>query len=253
MSVLLAALIAAEAVIYFRAAIPRYADLIIAGVFLYLPIMFVLWRKDKFEDVALEHLNLGQSILWFALAVIIILPVFYFVAGLGAIKILKWRFNFSFPPSIFNLALSQLLLVSIPEEWLFRGYLQGRFNQVWSSNWKIFSAPGRSFPFHCGRAFRARPFRAPSSLGSPARLFPGPGLRVAPRKNRLPRRAGPVPPCRQPYIHHLPNQLRTINKRLNCYSFTNDRTIVNDLNAEICSMHPSPLLKAPSFPCAFFQ
>jgi membrane protease YdiL (CAAX protease family) len=45
------------------------------------------------------------------------------------------------PPDFLMLALSQLLVVAIPEELFFRGYLLGRFEERWPSRRRFLGAP----------------------------------------------------------------------------------------------------------------
>jgi membrane protease YdiL (CAAX protease family) len=45
------------------------------------------------------------------------------------------------PPDFLLLALSQLLVVAVPEELFFRGYLMGRFEERWPSRRRVLGAP----------------------------------------------------------------------------------------------------------------
>jgi membrane protease YdiL (CAAX protease family) len=45
------------------------------------------------------------------------------------------------PPDFFLLALSQILVVAVPEEMFFRGYLLGRLEERWTSRRLLFGAP----------------------------------------------------------------------------------------------------------------
>jgi membrane protease YdiL (CAAX protease family) len=44
------------------------------------------------------------------------------------------------PPDFFLLALSQIVVVAVPEELFFRGYLMGRFEERWPSRRRLFGA-----------------------------------------------------------------------------------------------------------------
>jgi len=117
-----------------------YVDLILAGIWLYLPAIFIWVRKESLIDFAITRLNLGKGLLWLILASLLIFPTFYLISYLGATKFLDYQFVLTIPKNFLSLAISQLLLISLPEEWFFRGYLQGRFNQVFGKKWKFLSA-----------------------------------------------------------------------------------------------------------------
>jgi len=121
-------------------AIAKYSDLILAGLWLYLPAVFMFRKKENLKDFALSQLNLFSSLRWFFLLTLLILPFFYFLLWIGAKWILKYKFQLTLPAHFFNLCIFQLLLVAFPEEWFFRAYLQGRLNQFFGRNKKFFSA-----------------------------------------------------------------------------------------------------------------
>ncbi len=120
--------------------IAHYADLVLAAIWLYLPAMMVWLRKESLKDFALAQLNLAKSLLWFLIAAAAIFPAFYAAGYLGALKIMRLQFQLTIPQNLAILSLGQLLLIALPEEWFFRGYLQGRFNQALGKKWKLFSA-----------------------------------------------------------------------------------------------------------------
>lgn len=137
----LSALTLAAAIIYFQPGKNRgLANILIAAVWLYLPIIFIAARKSGFSGLALDKLSAGQSIKWFAIVSITIFPVFYLAAGLGATGILHWQFNLKIPDRFWSFVIGQLLLISLPEEFFFRGYLQGRLNQALGKKWKFLAA-----------------------------------------------------------------------------------------------------------------
>jgi len=120
--------------------IAQYADLILAGIWLYLPLIFILARKESLKHFAISNLNFWLSLKWLSLVSIIVFPAFYALCAIGALKIFHYRFELTLPKNILSLMIGQLLLVSLPEEWFFRGYLQGRLNQFWSKSWKFLGA-----------------------------------------------------------------------------------------------------------------
>jgi uncharacterized protein len=136
----LALLITKLALVQQSPALKPYTEIIISSAWLYLPVILLLVNRVTFEDLALKKLSVGQSIVWFAIACAAVFPVFYFICWLGATQIMGWKFKFAMPDIFWKMALSQLLLVALPEELFFRGYLQSRFNQILGKNWKFLSA-----------------------------------------------------------------------------------------------------------------
>jgi membrane protease YdiL (CAAX protease family) len=45
------------------------------------------------------------------------------------------------PPDLLTLAAAQLIVIALPEELFFRGYLQTRLEQAWPPRWRLFGAP----------------------------------------------------------------------------------------------------------------
>jgi len=119
----------------------RYLHIILAGLWLYLPAFFMFRKGELLEDFALARLNFWASLKWFFLVSLLVFPGFYFVLWYGARRFLSYEFQLTIPAHLGNLLLFQFLLVSFPEEWFFRGYLQGRFNQVFGRPKKFLGAP----------------------------------------------------------------------------------------------------------------
>lgn len=140
-SVLIAALILTLVILHVNTpAVAGHRDVLIAALWLYLPVMAILIRKSGFAEMGVENLDWGRSLLWFLIASAIIFPLFYLGAYFGAANLLHYRFRLEMPPLLGNMLLGQLLLTALPEEWFFRGYLQGRLDRVFGRNWKLFSA-----------------------------------------------------------------------------------------------------------------
>ncbi|MGH7803834.1 MAG: CPBP family glutamic-type intramembrane protease [Candidatus Binatia bacterium] len=114
----------------------------LASAWLVVPIVFTLARRRSLDDLAIEprltppsitaHLALGVTLL--AL----------YCAG-------RWAWATAFagaevtprlPPDFGLLALHQLLVVAIPEEIFFRGYLQSNLDRaIPAPRWRVFGAP----------------------------------------------------------------------------------------------------------------
>lgn len=133
--------------------IERNLAVIAAVLFLYLP-AFVLWRRGRdLEQYGLRAAPLARGLVAYALGVLLILPLF----GLGywlyvtryclplAEGARRWLgasllghcpprlpAAVRLPPELLMAALSQLLVVALPEEFFFRGFIQGRLQEALS-------------------------------------------------------------------------------------------------------------------------
>lgn len=135
------------------AIIERNLAVIAAVLFLYLP-AFVLWRGGRdLEQYGLRAAPLRRGLVAYGLAVVLILPVFAlgywgYVARycipladmlrrhLGATAFLhcppRLPASLHLPPELPMAILSQLLVVALPEEFFFRGFVQGRLREALS-------------------------------------------------------------------------------------------------------------------------
>jgi uncharacterized protein len=118
----------------------KYAELILAAIWLYLPAAAIFINKQKLDDFAVSNIKPVKSIVWFLIASLAIFPVFYLGAAAGATKLLHLTFRLTIPAHFWPLFLGQLLLVALPEEWFFRGYFQAKMNRVFGRKWKLFGA-----------------------------------------------------------------------------------------------------------------
>lgn len=121
--------------------IADYYSTIFAVLFLYAPI-FLLWRArrpiDFVERTSLQYL---KAFGMFAAAALIVFPLFLLAAHVW-MKVVydasTWHLA-SFP-NFWKFAATQLLMVALPEEFFFRGYMQTSFDSVWRRKWRILGA-----------------------------------------------------------------------------------------------------------------
>jgi uncharacterized protein len=137
---------------------------LIAAIFLYLPSMLLMRRREDFSRYGLSAKPLGKGLLFFLGGMLIVFPLFaggfylYYQticspavrralplpgqlrslcrSWAGSWRRVRWRL----PPSFGQLALAQLLVVALPEEYFFRGYLQTRLELVWPSRRRVLGA-----------------------------------------------------------------------------------------------------------------
>jgi hypothetical protein len=131
---------------------------LVALVFIALP-QFVLPRRENIEKYGFTWQPLGLGLAIAGIAIVVVLPLF----GLGFTALLRlgcahfpewvpgacwkvthpaWRL-----PSQFALAIpAQLIVVALPEELFFRGYIQGRLDDAWPPTRRLWGAPlGRGY------------------------------------------------------------------------------------------------------------
>jgi membrane protease YdiL (CAAX protease family) len=142
---------------------------LIAAIFLYVPTGLLIKRHEYFNDYGLTIHPLGRGIGLFCASAAIIFPLFILgsyhfyqltcLAGITASPFLRWirslralrsmcrRFispwnqvQVRIPPQFGQMVLAQLLVVALPEEFFFRGYLQSRLEQVWPSSHRLLGA-----------------------------------------------------------------------------------------------------------------
>lgn len=75
---------------------------------------------------------------WVLLLIALIFPVFW--VGYRIYWHPAARFAFRLPPSIFDEIAGQLVVIALPEEAFFRGYLQTSLDRSWPPRWRILGA-----------------------------------------------------------------------------------------------------------------
>ena len=137
---------------------------LIAGVFLYLPTLLLLRRREDFAQYGLTVRPIGRGLQLFLLASLIVFPLFtgglygYYrvvcaaarshrqmiplalrgmcVHFAGSWRRARWRL----PPGFAQMVLAQVVVVALPEEYFFRGYLQSRLEVCWPSRRRLLGA-----------------------------------------------------------------------------------------------------------------
>jgi len=143
--------------------IGRHLHAAIAAIFLYMPSLAsrISGRPFDYRDAGLRLDPLGLNLRVLASALAVTFPlfvvgffVFYgFVCGPhgGPFTAMwsglcpYWRGlhggTLRLPPAFATSALNQLVVVAIPEELFFRGYLMGRLEERWPATRRLFGAP----------------------------------------------------------------------------------------------------------------
>jgi len=125
--------------------IDRNLAVVAAVLFLYVPAM-LLWRRQlDLDQYGLRGAPLGRGLLSWLFAVAVVLPLFcigYYVYMRRICphlpRALFWcpppvPPNLRWPPQPLLTVASQLIVVALPEEFFFRGFIQGRLREVVSA------------------------------------------------------------------------------------------------------------------------
>lgn len=118
--------------------IADYFSTIFAVLFLYAPI-FLLWRGhrsiDFVERTSLQYL---KAIGLFIIVSLIVFPLFLLAAHLWMKVVYDVSsFKLAVIPNFWKFAATQILMVALPEEFFFRGYMQTSLDRLWGVKWRI--------------------------------------------------------------------------------------------------------------------
>jgi membrane protease YdiL (CAAX protease family) len=129
--------------------------------FLYLPLVSMDRRGEDYRDFGLSTRQLGRDVKQFLLVSAVVFPLF--VAGYaGFVALLPslptdWvrvltpyvgapHFHFRLPDRFGEWVIDQLFVVALPEEFFYRGFLQGRLRDAWPGGKVVFGARlGKAF------------------------------------------------------------------------------------------------------------
>jgi len=114
-----------------------HAALITAAVFLYLPLPF-LWKSTHLSEYGISwgkgFRSLAETLL---VAVVVLVPTY--IVFFTMFSPISWID--ALPRHPVRLILVQLLVVSFPEEFFFRAWLQTELEERWGRPWKLIGAP----------------------------------------------------------------------------------------------------------------
>lgn len=141
---------------------PTVAKLVATAAFLYLPVLAMRTRDEDFADYGLTLRNWRKDVALWLKVCAITLPLFalgFWVwvehvlpalpAGVArALSPLGARADFQprLPDRFWEWVVDQLLVVALPEEFFYRGFLQTRLRDAWPKGRRIFGiTAGRAF------------------------------------------------------------------------------------------------------------
>ncbi|MBI4209416.1 MAG: CPBP family intramembrane metalloprotease [Deltaproteobacteria bacterium] len=112
--------------------IQEYFNVIVASIQLYVPLAFILIRRQNFSDFGITFQNWKKALGGFLILMgVLFIPYtvgFYSYHSFFLQRSLSLHWHF--PEALGQAALFQLFFVALPEEFFFRGYLQARLNSL---------------------------------------------------------------------------------------------------------------------------
>jgi len=137
-------LVATARVLFVSQGVPfigKYYATIFAALFIYVPVM-VLWLRRRQIDFIDNSVGMFlKGVFIFLLSAIVVFPPFILCAHFWMIVVFKKpHFALAPFPDIVKTALFQVLLIALPEEFFFRGYMQTTLDRVFRKKWRIVGA-----------------------------------------------------------------------------------------------------------------
>ncbi|OGQ04359.1 MAG: hypothetical protein A3F82_04570 [Deltaproteobacteria bacterium RIFCSPLOWO2_12_FULL_44_12] len=118
-----------------------WVGILVPALLLYVPFFVLPDKVHPFDFFDRSWKQLQLSFIVFGVAVLIVFPPFAFLAHFW---MLWFEHKHGFEPASFVFftepLLLNLLVVALPEEFYFRGFLQSRFNQLWPAKWRLLGA-----------------------------------------------------------------------------------------------------------------
>jgi len=108
---------------------------LVGVVFVAIPMACLLPRRESFDDYGLPPQPIWREVVIVLLIIAVVYPPFW----LGFRVWWGWQRSFHpvFPQGFVNSALTNLVLVALPEELFYRGYLMGRIDRLLSQRIRI--------------------------------------------------------------------------------------------------------------------
>lgn len=114
--------------------------LITAVLLLYIPLGIHLQKREKISYFDQNFQDVKNSVSLFFLTSIVIFPLTFFVNHLYQ-QGLGHSYHGGILPDVWRTLVTQVVLVALPEEFFFRGYLQGRLRRVCGKTRLFLGAP----------------------------------------------------------------------------------------------------------------
>ncbi len=155
--------------------IKPYLGVLIAVLFLYIPMFFLIFKKKRTRAYGIDKTGMRKGIIRALILGLIIFPLYSAGFYLYMRYYLNMRILFSIgaPMQILKFALDDLLMVAIPEEVFYRGYLQSELRKYDKTYLRVFGVNiGPSFII-VNILFAAGHLIAITNVSRMAVFFPG--------------------------------------------------------------------------------
>jgi membrane protease YdiL (CAAX protease family) len=114
---------------HYNALLAQHTTELVAAVFLAIPIIILLRRRESLDDYGLPADRLWPELFWGLAVALVIFPPFWLAFRLW------WGWELTFEPILprgyWQVALANVVVVALPEEFFFRGYLLTRLDLRW--------------------------------------------------------------------------------------------------------------------------
>lgn len=110
--------------------------LVTAALELYIPIGIYFFKREKIDFLDNSLYRFGKSLLVFALLSFVIFPLGMVWNHFYHQLIIQRDYHEAVFHNVGQFVVFQLIVIALPEEFFFRGYLQGRLNDVFGRPWK---------------------------------------------------------------------------------------------------------------------
>lgn len=136
-----ASLVAVTSVLQYLSSIPfigRYHSLAFALMFLYIPLVVIQKRGRKIDFLGRDVKSYLRSILVFLITSVIVFPLFFLAAHFWQDIVYNITFQrFSLFPKFWSAVAFQFIMIALPEEMFFRGYVQSTLNLIFPRRWRF--------------------------------------------------------------------------------------------------------------------
>jgi uncharacterized protein len=133
-----------------------YVHLLVMAPLIYLPLVLMLYRQEPLVRYGLTFARTGRALGLTILTIVIVFPLYTLGfhtyrqgllsfnslrVGVSPFAWVNWPLNVPHAWSwVLNAFVWELFFVALPEEFFYRGYLQGRLNARFSGRWRLLGA-----------------------------------------------------------------------------------------------------------------
>ncbi len=115
-----------------------YLHTLVGAVFVAVPMAALLPRRESFDDYGLPPQGLVKEVLFALLLAAVVFPPFW--VGFRLWWGWERELDFALPEGFWSSALANLVVVALPEELFYRGYLMGRLDLLMKGRVRILGA-----------------------------------------------------------------------------------------------------------------